>query len=56
MGRWREAPLAGALHVGPLLVDIEAQRIGATLGGFYYRAADDHEAKAWNALDAFVGG
>ncbi|MNR59725.1 hypothetical protein D3C85_1810430 [compost metagenome] len=55
VSRRGEAPLAGALHVHPLLVEVEGQRVGATFGGLQHGATDDHEAEAGDALDALVG-
>ena len=51
-----KAELAAALQLLPLRVQIETQAAGAAARGFERSGADDREAKAGNALEAFVRG
>ena len=55
VGRRREPPLAVLFHRRPLVVKVEAQRVGVALALFQRRPAEDGETHPWYALQAFVG-
>src|SRR5450830_1396142 len=55
MGRRREAPLGGLLHVDPLVVQVQRQRMGVALALFQHTAARQHKTHARHAFYAFAG-
>ena len=55
VGRRGEAPLAGALHRLPLVVEVEREAGRIALGRAQRRRPDDREAEPRHALQALVG-
>ena len=52
--RRREAPLAGALHVGVLVVQVHRQRLRVACAALQRALPDEHEAHAGWALEALA--
>src|SRR5262245_20292681 len=56
LDRRGEAPLRSLLHRRPLVVQVEAERMGVALGRLERGTAGNDEADSGYALDAFVRG
>ncbi len=56
MGRRREAPLAGPLHVDVLVVQVHRERLRLAGAAVEHGLADQHEAHARHAFEALAAG
>jgi hypothetical protein len=56
VGRRREAPLPGLLHRDPLVVEIEGERGGVSLGALERGLTDDGEADPGHSFETLVRG